>query len=181
VHRLDKETSGVILTAKNPEAAAYFSKIMEERGALKQYIALCANQSAASNIAPLKKAGVIITELIIKNEKKPAKTKYRILDELALESQGGYIPLTLFELELETGRMHQIRRSLALEKYPVLYDDKYGDFTLNKQLKKEYGLKNLLLHSSRLKIKMPDGNIADISAPLPAYFEKILLAAKTSR
>jgi 23S rRNA pseudouridine955/2504/2580 synthase len=175
VHRLDKETSGVILTAKNPEAAAWFSKIIAGRGALKQYIALCANRTGGGAEAALKKTGVIKTELIIKGEKKYAETKYKILDEFIVGPQTGCLPAALFELELGTGRTHQIRRTLALKKYPVLGDDKYGDFALNKKLKKERGLKNLLLHSSRLNIELPCGKILDVSAPPPEYFKKLQL------
>ena len=71
------------------------------------------------------------------------------------------------ELELATGRMHQIRRHLAMIGNPVFGDDKYGDFSLNKKLKK-YGVRRLLLHSSRLIIT--GGVNLDIHAPLPQYF-----------
>jgi 23S rRNA pseudouridine955/2504/2580 synthase len=64
--------------------------------------------------------------------------------------------------------MHQIRRHLAIQGNPVLGDDKYGDFTLNKKLRKSSGLKNLLLHASRLIIN--DDIRIDISAPTPDYF-----------
>ena len=80
------------------------------------------------------------------------------------------------ELELGTGRMHQIRRHLASIGHPILGDDKYGDFTLNKGLRKERGLKRLLLHSSRLII--PEslcGFTLDASAPLPEHFEGFIL------
>jgi 23S rRNA pseudouridine955/2504/2580 synthase len=180
VHRLDKETSGIIITAKNPEAAAWFSKIIAGRGALKQYTALSANETGGDPAA-LRGSGVIKTELLIKGEKKYAETAYSILDELTFELGTGPLTLTVFALEPGTGRMHQIRRSLALKKYPVLGDDKYGDFKLNKQLKKERGLKNLLLHASRLKLALPGGNALDVSAPLPLYFEKIYPCAKISR
>ncbi len=64
--------------------------------------------------------------------------------------------------------MHQIRRHLAMNGNPVLGDDKYGDFTLNKKLRKSAGLKRLLLHASRLIIK--ESFNLDIRAPLPEYF-----------
>jgi 23S rRNA pseudouridine955/2504/2580 synthase len=67
--------------------------------------------------------------------------------------------------------MHQIRRHLAMTGNPVLGDDKYGDFTLNKQLRKNPGLKRLLLHAFRLVIPpTEDGFRLDVRAPLPEYF-----------
>jgi 23S rRNA pseudouridine955/2504/2580 synthase len=83
-----------------------------------------------------------------------------------LETAG--LEYSVLEIELGTGRMHQIRRHLAMNGNPVLGDDKYGDFTLNKKLKKEAGLKRLLLHASRLIIAECD---IDVSAPLPEYFK----------
>ncbi|MDR2617553.1 MAG: hypothetical protein LBC62_01670 [Treponema sp.] len=73
--------------------------------------------------------------------------------------------------------MHQIRRHLARIGCPVLGDDKYGDFSLNKSLRKTMGLKRLLLHAARLSLPpfpplVPDG--LDVSAPLPDYFESFL-------
>ena len=80
---------------------------------------------------------------------------------------------TLLEIEPGTGRMHQIRRHLASIGCPLLGDDKYGDFALNKRLRKACGLKHLLLHAARLVIPPTAGLIpegADIRAPEPDYF-----------
>jgi 23S rRNA pseudouridine955/2504/2580 synthase len=73
--------------------------------------------------------------------------------------------------------MHQIRRHLALIRHPLLGDDKYGDFALNKKLKARAGLKSLCLHASRLVIPplpglVPDG--LDVTAPPPESFSRIL-------
>jgi 23S rRNA pseudouridine955/2504/2580 synthase len=159
VHRLDKDTSGVLLAAKTREAAALFSRLINGRKAVKQYTAVCSGR-------PKKDAGVITQELLIRGSMKSSETRYRVI-------KSGTLPLTeaqeysVLELELGTGRMHQIRRHLAMNGNPVLGDDKYGDFLLNKALRKT-GLKRLLLHASRLVIK---GEInIDITAPLPEYF-----------
>jgi 23S rRNA pseudouridine955/2504/2580 synthase len=84
---------------------------------------------------------------------------------------------SLLELELGTGRLHPIRRHLARMGNPVLGDDKYGDFALNKRLRKSMGLMRLLLHAFRLVVPPsaagPDGPL-DISAPLPGYFTPFL-------
>jgi len=154
VHRLDKDTSGVLLTAKTKEDAARFSRLLgTDRQAIKQYIAVCAG-------SPVKKEGIITEDLMIKGSLKKSETRYKVL------KSGEF---SVLELELGTGRMHQIRRHLALSGNPVLGDDKYGDFALNKKLRKEAGLKRLLLHSSRLVIK--NEFQLDVTAPLPEYFE----------
>ncbi|MDR3302711.1 MAG: RluA family pseudouridine synthase [Spirochaetaceae bacterium] len=172
VHRLDKDTSGVILTAKTPDAAAFFSKIIAGRRAVKRYLAVCRTPASPERA----QSGVIKTELVIKGIAKHAETAWKILRETHDDDE----TWTLFELELGTGRMHQIRRSLAQEGFPILGDDKYGDFKLNKQLRKERGLKNLLLHSSRLIIPLPDGGMLDVCAPPPEYFD-LLLQDRTLR
>jgi 23S rRNA pseudouridine955/2504/2580 synthase len=172
VHRLDKDTSGVILVAKNREAAALFSALFSGRsgdagsqGIRKQYLAVCAG-------IPHPEAGIIETDLEVRGTARKARTVYKRL------SPGSFAPddtagpdFSLLELELGTGRIHQIRRHLASLGTPILGDDKYGDFALNKRLRKERGLKRLLLHSARLVI--PEslcGFPLDVSAPLPEYF-----------
>jgi 23S rRNA pseudouridine955/2504/2580 synthase len=115
---------------------------------------------------------------------KESETSYRVLSSgemsfpllnvMNMNSLG--IPYSLLELELGTGRMHQIRRHLAGIGCPLLGDDKYGDFSLNKKLKAATGLKHLLLHASRLVIPpcemLSDG--LDISAPVPDFWHPIM-------
>jgi len=154
VHRLDKDTSGALLTAKTKEAAARFSRLLgADRQAVKQYIAVCAG-------SPVRKEGIISQDLMIRGVLKKSETMYKVI------KSGDF---SVLELELGTGRMHQIRRHLAMNGNPVLGDDKYGDFSLNKKLRKEAGLKRLLLHSSRLIIK--NEFQIDVTAPLPDYFK----------
>jgi 23S rRNA pseudouridine955/2504/2580 synthase len=161
VHRLDKDTSGVILVAKSREAAALFSAIFARRETApgqeihKQYLAVCAGSFTEGG-------GAIETDLEVRGSARKAITFYKCL------CSGEF---SLLELELGTGRMHQIRRHLASIGHPVLGDDKYGDFALNKRLRKERGLRRLLLHSSRLSI--PEalcGFPLDVGAALPDCF-----------
>jgi 23S rRNA pseudouridine955/2504/2580 synthase len=169
VHRLDKDTSGVILVAKNHEAAARFSALFgggpgtAGRGVLKQYMALCAG-------IPQPPEGLIREDLEVRGVVKKSETRYRVLGSRPLAGVSAPDCAAL-ELELGTGRMHQIRRHLAHTGHPILGDDKYGDFALNKALRKATGLKRLLLHASRLVIDpagFPGG--IDITAPLPDHF-----------
>jgi 23S rRNA pseudouridine955/2504/2580 synthase len=159
VHRLDQDTSGLILAAKHREAAARFSRLFAGgnggQGLVKQYRALCAG-------TPPEDSGRITMSLRVGGHDKRAQTAYRRL--------AGNGEFSLLELELGTGRTHQIRRHLAEIGNPVLGDDKYGDFALNKRLRRDMGLRRLLLHAFRLII--PGG--PDVSAPPPDYFTPFL-------
>ena len=187
VHRLDRDTSGVILTAKTKEAAAFFSALIaggegalnEKKGRLvvKRYLGVCSG-------IPDSESGVIRLDLEepLKGQAKVIKKSEtffkRLPEELRLScGSDKEFSFSLLELELATGRMHQIRRHLAGIAHPLLGDDKYGDFSLNKMLRKAVGLKNLLLHASRLIIPpmpglLPDG--LDVSAPLPDFFSRFI-------
>lgn len=168
VHRLDKDTSGVLLAAKTREAAARFSRLLgSQRKAKKLYLAVCSG-------CPKKNEGIITQELLVRGVMKKSETKYKVIknEKLPLqetsENQDASLSLdfSILELELGTGRMHQIRRHLAGMGNPILADDKYGDFSLNKKLRK-LGHKRLLLHAFRLVIDEAD---LDIKAPVPEYF-----------
>jgi 23S rRNA pseudouridine955/2504/2580 synthase len=163
VHRLDKDTSGVILTAKTKEAAALFGQLFTRsrngpEGLRKIYLAVCAGK-------PEKGEGTITDRVIVHGLSKEARTRYKVLES-------GSAEFSLLELELDTGRMHQIRRHLAGLGCPILGDDKYGDFALNRKLRKDRGLRKLLLHASRLVIPAwVSGRVIDVTAPLPEYFQ----------
>ncbi len=165
VHRLDKDTSGIILTAKHRDAASYFSKMIEGRDIQKIYNALCAG-------APHPMSGMITLDISVKGVMKKSETRYKTLltTEVLKEFQG----FSFLELELGTGRMHQIRKHLASIGHPILGDDKYGNFSLNKAFKKSGGAKKLFLHARTLKIPQRNGKVIEISAPLPSYFEVLL-------
>jgi 23S rRNA pseudouridine955/2504/2580 synthase len=186
VHRLDKDTSGLILVAKTKEAARSFSALFagaggyscpkaegdnaeeqgKKRAVVKQYLGICYG-------IPEQKQGVISLSLDLRKGQKKSETLYTFLSF----GDASEVSVSLLELELGTGRMHQIRRHLAHIGHPLLGDDKYGDFPLNKQLRKTSGLKHLRLHSSRMIISpspglLPDG--LDISSPLPDYFSRFV-------
>jgi 23S rRNA pseudouridine955/2504/2580 synthase len=161
VHRLDRDTSGAILIAKTPEAAREFSVLFAGGRIKKIYLGVCAGM-------PAPESGIIGHKLDVRGKEKKSETFYRVLSSRA----EGEIIRSLLELRPGTGRMHQIRRHLAQIGHPLLGDDKYGNFPLNKQIRKMFGLKCLLLHASRLIIPplfcLPGG--LDIEAPLPEYF-----------
>jgi 23S rRNA pseudouridine955/2504/2580 synthase len=174
VHRLDRDTSGLLLVAKDKTSAAAYSRLLGgdraenalgnsggHRAVVKRYLAMCKGK-------PAREEGVISLELEIRGMKKESETRYRLIE-------GFKDDFSLLELELGTGRMHQIRRHLALTGNPILGDDKYGDFTLNRLLRKTMKLNKLLLHASRLIIpETKDNPRLDLSAPLPEHFEQFL-------
>lgn len=155
VHRLDKDTSGTILVAKHKEAAAYFAKIIEERDILKKYNAVCKG-------APAPASGIISLDISVKGMMKKSGTQYKTV----LTKDG----FSFLELELGTGRMHQIRKHLASIGHPILGDDKYGDFAVNKAFKKAGGAKKLFLHARSLRFPEQNGKLIEVSAALPHYF-----------
>jgi 23S rRNA pseudouridine955/2504/2580 synthase len=183
VHRLDRDTSGLILVAKTREAAAALSTLLgggrkAVAGSLalvKQYLGVCAGSLGGAEGG---KRGAIRLDLDVRGKEKEAETFYRLVKTAACAlPDGAAFSCSLLELELSTGRMHQLRRHLALIGHPLLGDDKYGDFPLNKRLKTAFGLKHLLLHASRLIIPpwpplFPEG--LDVSSPLPDYFVEFL-------
>jgi len=172
VHRLDRDTSGALLAAKGRDEAARFSRLLgSEKKAIKIYTAVCAGY-------PVKNEGIIKDELYIRGKPKKSETKYKVIQTSKIDGltsdpadypAGNINEYSVLEIELSTGRMHQIRRHLAMNKNPILGDDKYGDFALNKKFRKENGLKRLLLHASRLIIKECG---IDIHAPFPVDFNR---------
>jgi len=163
VHRLDKDTSGLILVAKTKAAAQQFSRLLgEERSVIKRYLAVCKG-------SPAPPQGIIQAELAIRGSVKKSETRYRLL------SVNG--EFSLVELELGTGRMHQIRRHLSMTGNPILGDDKYGDFNLNRHLRKTMKLRRLLLHAAQLIIpRTADNTRLELSAPLPDHFQQFIAA-----
>ena len=189
VHRLDKGTSGVLLAAKGPVNAAWYSRQIAAGGAVKQYLAVCAEGSGlAGAVKPkiqLNAEGYIGLELAIHGKEKKAGTKYRVLKRACVKtaddtpavqnSEAGFLRFSVLELELETGRTHQIRRHLQMIGRPILGDDKYGDFRLNKWLKKAFGLRRMLLHAHFLGIRLKTGAPLEITAPLPPDFDPYVI------
>lgn len=162
LHRLDRDTSGLILAAKTRAAAAKYSVLL--RGMDKRYAALCAGS------AP--ERGRVSSPLSVRGKTLSAETAFRRTASGVLSGR----PCSFLEIRPGTGRMHQIRRHLAGLGFPVLGDDKYGDFSLNKTLRKSAGIKRLLLHAASLTL--PGGLV--VRAPLPEHFRLALEAAGIS-
>lgn len=168
VHRLDKETAGLIIVAKDSRSASLWTRAIERKDIRKFYRAVVSG-------GPEGPSGVMRAPVSVRGESMAAETKWRLLGRFgAREGEPeGSAPrdgFSYLELELGTGRTHQIRLHLAEAHCPILGDDRHGDFRLNKALHKSCGLKRLLL-LSRLLV-LPDGT--EVTAPIPDYFRAFL-------
>ena len=150
VHRLDKDTSGLMIVAKTPFAAAKWTKLISSKIVKKEYIAICAGTMK-------QKKGVITENVTQHGSEKSAVTYYNVEQEKQIQTEvEGFenITLSVIRLKLETGRMHQIRIHLAKNGCPIAGDDQHGNFKLNKALKKALKIKSLLLASVRLTLPL---------------------------
>ncbi|HSI55532.1 MAG: RluA family pseudouridine synthase [Ramlibacter sp.] len=157
VHRLDRETSGILLVAKKRSALKHLQEQFRERETGKTYLALVAGAWPANKKVidvPLHKYlqedGERRVKVVAKDD--PDGMRSITLVKVARRLEG----FTLLEVTIKTGRTHQIRVHLASQGHPILGDDKYGDFDLNKALQKQ-GLKRMYLHAWRLQFDHPAG------------------------
>jgi 23S rRNA pseudouridine955/2504/2580 synthase len=173
VHRLDRETSGVLLLAKRRPALIALHQQLREGQVEKHYLVLVKGdwRDDKRNVRlPLHKYVLASGErrVGVGRDGLPAHTVFRLRDR-----GGGY---SLLEAELKTGRTHQIRVHLAHLGYPIAGDDKYGDFALNKQLARD-GLKRMFLHAFKTVIGHPQsGARLTLEARLPAELGDFLAA-----
>jgi 23S rRNA pseudouridine955/2504/2580 synthase len=164
VHRLDRETSGVLLVAKKRSALTALHEMMRTRAMDKRYLAGVAgrfrNERQRVRLALTKRASADGGKRVsVSKEGQEAETVFRRL------ARGP--EFSLLEAQLLTGRTHQIRVHLAHLGHPVLGDDRYGDFELNRRLRKE-GLKRMFLHAASLAFAHPlTGEAIVLEAPLP--------------
>lgn len=173
-HRLDRETSGVIIVAKRRPAMVHFTDVFTRHTAKKKYLVLVKGKMNASNgliDLPLaehqqtaesrERRGVNMQE---------ARTRWEVLCQ---NSHAAFVACTI-----ETGRTHQIRRHFAAIGHPVAGDPKHGDFAFNREVKANWGLKRLFLHSTRLEFPHPDGGKRTVvEAKLPEELIDVLQRA----
>ncbi|MDP3676057.1 MAG: RluA family pseudouridine synthase [Novosphingobium sp.] len=169
VHRLDKDTSGVLLIARTPGSAAFFSKRFSGRSAKKTYWALVVGvpeeREGMIEAALAKQPGSGGEKMHVDVENgQPAKTKYRVIDRAG--NRAAWV-----ELQPLTGRTHQLRVHMAAIGHPIVGDGKYGGqlaFLTGSVSRKMH------LHARRLVIDHPQGDMIDVTAPLPEHFAATL-------
>ncbi|MFL6750129.1 MAG: RluA family pseudouridine synthase [Sphingomicrobium sp.] len=169
VHRLDKDTSGVLLVARSARAAGHFTKAFAGRTARKVYWALITGVPSAEEgliDAPLAKQPGTGGEKMHVDEENglPARTRYRLIDRAGNRA-------ACVELQPLTGRTHQLRAHMAAIGHPIVGDAKYGgaEAFLTGGISRK-----LHLHARRLKVEGLDGKPIDQTAELPSHFEESL-------
>lgn len=163
VHRLDKDTSGVLVVAKNEKVADELERYFERAQGDKEYLCLVAGRVHEQEGK--------INNSLPGREGKPvhALTRFRI--------EKRFSEATLLRVWITTGRMHQIRLHFASLGYPVVMDHQHGDFGFNKRFRKLYGLKRQFLHAHRLGLQC-GGKSHVWTAPLPSDLQRTLNALK---
>lgn len=164
VHRLDKDTSGLIIVAKNDKAHINMSEQIKERNVKKTYIALVRGnvpEEEATINMPIGRSTKDKKKMAVTKNGKQAITHFKVLKR--------YSKYTLLEIKIETGRTHQIRVHMAEIGYPVVGDAVYSNG------KNEFGIEGQMLHAYKLEFMHPITNKhMELTAPLPQYFEEIL-------
>lgn len=164
VHRLDKDTSGLLIVAKNDVALMKMSKEIQERKVTKKYIALVKGNvpdDEATIDLPIARSTKDRKKMAVDEKGKNAVTYFKVLKR--------YDRYTLLELKIATGRTHQIRVHMSYIGHPVVGDEVYSNG------KNEFEVKGQMLHAWKLEFIHPiTGKKINLEAPVPDYFKEIL-------
>ena len=176
VHRLDRNTSGIVIFGKTLAALQVLNEMIKQRHCIeKSYLTICkgkVNQKRNLKGYIVKLDDQAQVKLVSKDYP-GALTMETIVKPVKYNNDYSKVEVTLI-----TGRMHQIRVHLSSIDHPIIGDRKYGDFELNKFVKKEFGLNQQLLHAYKIRFVKSFGILAylqdkEIVCPVPKLFEKI--------
>ena len=164
VHRIDKDTSGLLIVAKNDKAHVNLSEQIKAHKVKKTYIALVrgvVRENEATIDMPIGRSKTDRKKMAVCKDGKNAVTHIKVLKR--------WEHYTLLQVNIETGRTHQIRVHLSYIGYPII-----GDYTYSNG-KNEFGVVGQCLHAQKLEFKHPITNkIMELEAPLPEYFQEII-------
>ena len=176
VHRLDRNTSGIVIFGKTLAALQVLNEMIKQRHCIeKSYLTIC--KGKVNQKRNLKGYIVKIDDQaqvkLVSKDYPGALTMETIVKPVKYNNDYSKVEVTLI-----TGRMHQIRVHLSSIDHPIIGDRKYGDFELNKFVKKEFGLNHQLLHAYKIRFVKTFGILAylqdkEIVCPVPKLFEKI--------
>ena len=168
VHRLDKDTSGILIIAKNDKAHINISEQIKNHEVKKTYIALVrgiVRENMATIDMPIARSNKDRTKMAVSKNGKNAITHIKVLER--------FKGFTLLEVNIETGRTHQIRVHLSEIGYPIVGDYVYSNG------KNPFNVVGQMLHSMRIEFKHPVTNKQmKLEAELPEYFEEILTSLR---
>ncbi|HET6604159.1 MAG TPA: RluA family pseudouridine synthase [Xanthomonadaceae bacterium] len=170
VHRLDRDTSGLLVVARKRSALLALQTAMRGGRVAKRYLALLTGRLAGDRFTvdvPLSRAREVGGERMVRveHEGKPSVSHFRLI-----ERRGGH---SYTEVGIDTGRTHQIRVHAAHIGHPVAGDDKYGDREINRRLRESTGLRRMFLHAASLEFELGQTSYL-LSAPLPADLSEVL-------
>lgn len=164
VHRIDKDTSGLLIIAKNDKAHINMSEQIKNHEVKKTYIALVrgkTKENQATIDMPIARSNKDRTKMAVSKNGKNAITHFEVIER--------FLGYTLLKINIETGRTHQIRVHLSQIGYPIV-----GDFVYSNG-KNPFGVQGQMLHSSELEFRHPiTGKEMKLQAQLPEYFEEVL-------
>lgn len=173
IHRLDQDTSGVLLGALDEKTAVKCRAVFEEGAVQKQYVALLRGNPGQEgtwldHLATSREKGKVRTA-VVKGRLPNAELDFQTLAHHAGER------VSLVKIDLITGKTHQIRVQASSRQHHLLGDDVYGHFEMNRKVRKDLGLKRLFLHAQRLVMKHPaSGQHLQVEAPLPEDLKGVL-------
>jgi 23S rRNA pseudouridine955/2504/2580 synthase len=177
-HRLDRDTSGLLMIARKPAALRILHALLREGAVQKSYLALVVGRWELGRKlvnAPLQTDARVSGERTVRVGEggKSARTQFKLVQQFGAQA-------SLLEATLETGRTHQIRVHAAYCGHPVAGDVKYGDAAANAALR-EAGLQRMFLHAHSVSFDWPQGGTLTLSSPLPAELKAVLDQLSSAR
>ncbi|MEN9722308.1 MAG: hypothetical protein RJB38_294 [Pseudomonadota bacterium] len=175
LHRLDQDTSGALLAARDEKTARLFREHFEQGKVDKTYLAVVrgdpGNKGIWTDHLALKRDGTKARSVILRGHPPNAELRFRRIVYLQTHR------VSLVEIRLMTGKTHQIRVQFNSRQHPLLGDDLYGDFAWNKKSQRTWEMKRLALHAWQLEFPHPETRRrVRVRAPLPRDFAELLSA-----